>query len=80
MKLEVIRLSFVTGVGFWAAAAETAVIRVPSEFPTIQQAVNAAAAGDTIVVAEGRYPEAVTLKRGIRLHAVEKARDVIDAS
>ncbi len=54
-------------------------IRVADDFPTIQQAVNAAAAGDTVVVSGGRYPEAVTLKGGIRLHAAENADVVIDA-
>jgi parallel beta-helix repeat protein len=80
MKQTVVRLALVAGAGLCAVDAEPAVRRVPGQHPTIQQAVNAAASGDTVVVAEGTYREAVTLKGGIRLHAAENADVVIDAS
>lgn len=70
---------FLSGLSLLAAGVDAAVLRVPSDFPTIQQAVNAAAAGDTVVVSEGTYPEAVTLRGGIRLHAAENSDVVIDA-
>jgi parallel beta-helix repeat protein len=36
------------------------IIRVPSEFPTIQEAIDAAGIGDTVLVAEGHYYERVS--------------------
>jgi parallel beta-helix repeat protein len=81
MRNTISRSSFLACVLVWSAAdLESAVLRVPAQFPTIQQAVSAAASGDTIVVAEGIYHGAVTLKGGIRLHAAENAEVVIDAS
>jgi len=47
------------------SAAE--ILRTPSSHATIQQAVDAAQAGDTVQVAEGVYVENVRLKQGIIL-------------
>ncbi|MGJ7901233.1 proprotein convertase P-domain-containing protein [Lysobacter sp. 1R34A] len=38
------------------AAAQTT-LRVPADYPTIQAAINAAVAGDTVLVSPGNYPE-----------------------
>jgi hypothetical protein len=43
------------------------VLRVPAEFPRIQQALNAALAGDTVLVAPGIYRERLTIAREIVL-------------
>lgn len=43
------------------------VLEVPTQYPTIQAAVNDAAAGDVVWVAPGVYMEEVTLKAGVRL-------------
>jgi len=37
--------------------AESSIIRVPQDYPTIKQALNASSPGDTIIVSEGTYPE-----------------------
>jgi len=48
-------LGFVIAVGFAGTAAQASVINVPADKPTIQDAVNAAVSGDTIMVAPGEY-------------------------
>ncbi len=58
-----IRSTFLPGfVGLLAALAapagtSAAVLHVPADFPTIQQALDAASATDTVLVAPGRYVE-----------------------
>ncbi|GII52607.1 sporulation protein [Planotetraspora thailandica] len=47
---------------------------------TIGDAVRAAAPGDTVLIAPGRYAEAVTLGRGVRLMAEHGARSVVLAA
>ncbi len=70
-----------TFVAAGAGAAGTGTRQHP--FPTIQQALDTARAGDTIEVASGTYPEALTVSRGgrpgsrLRLVAAAGARPVI---
>lgn len=42
-------------------------IHVPGDYPTIQQAINAASYGDRVVVAEGSYYESITMRSGVDL-------------
>ncbi|MEW6380782.1 MAG: right-handed parallel beta-helix repeat-containing protein [bacterium] len=42
-------------------------LRIPRDYPRIQEAIDASSPGDRIMVAEGNYPEQVRLKAGITL-------------
>lgn len=43
------------------------IINVPSDYPTIQEAVNAASSGDTIQVAAGTYREQIYINKNLTL-------------
>jgi len=45
-----------------ACAASASTLRVPTEFATVQSAVDAAVAGDTVLIAPGIYNEAVRIE------------------
>lgn len=50
-------------------SADAAILRVPLDQKTIQAAIDAAAPGDTVLVAAGTYRERVRLKNGITLRS-----------
>ena len=52
-----------------ATKLSAATLRVPAEHARIQSAVDAAKAGDTVLVAAGTYRERVTLKAGVTLRS-----------
>jgi len=69
-------------VGF--AAAEVSplspgIIYVPGNYSTIQAAVNAAAPGDTIIVANGTYKEQIIIDKPLRLIGENRSNTIIDA-
>lgn len=60
-------------VGVWIVSGATfswaAVVRVPQDRKTLQAAIDAAAAGDTVVVSAGTYKERIRLKAGVVLRS-----------
>ncbi len=51
--------------------ASAGTLQVPQDFKTIQAAIDAAKAGDVVLVAKGKYPEVLRLKSGVSLQALE---------
>ena len=50
---------------FTVSITQAAVLNVPGDYATIQSAIDAASAGDTVEVSSGTYVENITLKNGV---------------
>jgi parallel beta-helix repeat protein len=61
-----------------AVKTDTSIIRVPHDFPTIQDAVNAAQNGSTILVDSGTYYEHVTINKTLTLLGADEENTIID--
>lgn len=62
-----------------SARASPGIIRVPSDYRTIQAAVNASRPGDTILVGPGIYNETVTVGKSLSLIGSGSSNTIIDA-
>ena len=58
--------------------AYPATIKVPDDYPTIQEAIDAAGPGDTIQVAAGTYYERVTVNKTVTLMGEDPLTTIID--
>jgi mono/diheme cytochrome c family protein len=70
-----------TGLLVWGGGTSTAeakTLKVPSEFMTIETAIDRASAGDVVLVAPGRYKENIKLKKGIILRGSGSDMTTID--
>ncbi|MDI6904833.1 MAG: NosD domain-containing protein [Candidatus Bathyarchaeia archaeon] len=61
-----------------SAKAGTDVIYVPTDYPTIQEAINHANSGDTIFVYNGTYYEHVVINKSISLIGEDRHSTIID--
>ncbi|MEM4402441.1 MAG: right-handed parallel beta-helix repeat-containing protein, partial [Candidatus Caldarchaeum sp.] len=76
-------LSFVLVLAIWMGVLGISVgkeIRVPQDYKTIQEAIDAAAEGDIILVDRGTYKENLNLPKGLTLLGVDREKTVIDGS
>ena len=71
--------SDVGSTGTTAGGSGDGVLNVPGEYPTIQAAVDAAVAGDLVLVAEGTYKEAVDVTTAdITIRGVDRNKVILD--
>jgi nitrous oxidase accessory protein NosD len=85
IKRVLIRTVFVLMVATAFALAvptnvSAATITVPDDYSTIQQAINAASAGDTVYVRSGTYYEHVTIGKSLTLQGENRDTTIIDGS
>jgi hypothetical protein len=59
---------------------ELFVVRVPHDFPTIQQAVDAVAEGGTVLIEPGTYQENIQITKSIRLIGTDQSSVIIESS
>jgi parallel beta-helix repeat protein len=55
-------------------------ITVPDEYPSIQEAINAAHEGDTVYVKAGQYVESITVNKTVNLVGEDRATTIIDGN
>jgi hypothetical protein len=58
---------------FWGSSGTASTIRVPADYPSIQEGVDASSPGDTVLVGPGTYLENVTIGHGLVLLSEEGA-------
>lgn len=65
---------------FQITSVKAATINVPTNYPTIQQAINAANPGDTITVAAGTYHEQIVINKTVTLIGQDSATTIIEGN
>ncbi len=64
--------------GGQVASAAPAVIYVPDDYTTIQEAINAAEPGDTVLVEPGTYEEGITIGKSLTLLGAQADVPIVD--
>ena len=64
----------------WVLTVQATVRRVPEDYPTIQQAVDAAGPGDTIEVSAGVYYENVLVEKSLTFSGENKYNTIVDGN
>ena len=74
LAVSVLALGFRPQIG----KPQTATIIVPTDYPTIQEAINGASGGDTIYVLNGEYRENVVVNKTVSLIGESESATIID--
>ena len=84
MKRGILTWLLLTLLAFWvdqpiipSVFSTNSIIRVPEDYPTIQEAVNAAKPGDTVLVSSGTYYESIFIDKPISLIGEDKEKTII---
>lgn len=81
VRALILLVLLVSGITLKAGVGEASnTISVPTDYPTIQAGINAAASGDTILVDSGTYFENVVINKTVSLIGQNKATTIIDGS
>jgi hypothetical protein len=80
MEAEMKKVVLLWSVLAWVCIASATIIHVPGDYIYIQQAVNHAQPGDTVLVAPGIYMEFILMQEGVTLLGSGWRNTVIDAN
>lgn len=64
----------------WTALSVAETVQAPGDFPSIQEAIDAAQPGDTVHIAAGEYHEQITIKNGITLEGGSSETVIVSLS
>jgi parallel beta-helix repeat protein len=77
LSLLLVCLILQSTVAFLPAQAASITIIVPTDYPTIQQAIDYASSGDTVFVKTGTYEECVSINKSLSLIGEDKTKTTI---
>lgn len=78
LSIFFINLVFAFGLEARLSAQSTTVRMVPADYPSIQQAIDASQAGDTVQVAAGKYQEHLFIKKSLQLVGAGAGKTILD--
>jgi hypothetical protein len=80
MKSKILRIAIIFSIfALLVTSASAATLKVPTQYKTIQTAVNAAHDGDTIQIAKGTYKETVVIEnKNINVYGLTKGGKLKD--